>query len=185
MLLESKFDLASDERLRAAFDRLVEDIHGLEVAALENGNGLTQQKYEPAPIDSFADLTFPVDPKVQERAAQELKSVHSDLPLVSNEYVDGVLTYFQNRGRGFIENVLKLLEFDTCTVANGLEMLEVQDPSRGYTGPDVRALMPELGARVGIAVTSRMDTTSPGAGARQASTSSRRTGTCAPAGVRP
>ncbi len=41
-------------------------------------------------------------------------------------------------------------------------MLDVNDPSAGYTGPDIRALMPELGARVGIAVTARMDTTSPG-----------------------
>ncbi len=41
-------------------------------------------------------------------------------------------------------------------------MLDVNDPSAGYTGPDIRALMPELGARVGIAVTARMNTTSPG-----------------------
>lgn len=61
-----------------------------------------------------------------------------------------------------IANVKRLAEFDSPTVANGLEMLEVMDPSAGYTGPDIRALMPELGARVGIAVTARMDTTSPG-----------------------
>ena len=47
----------------------------------------------------------------------------------------------------------KLIEFDTPTVANGLEMLGVCDPTVGYTGPDVRALMPEMGVRVGIAVT--------------------------------
>ncbi|MBC8231133.1 RraA family protein [bacterium] len=61
-----------------------------------------------------------------------------------------------------IENIKKLVEFDTPTVANGLAMLEVQDPSAGYTGPDIRALMPELGVKVGIAVTARLDTTSPG-----------------------
>lgn len=58
--------------------------------------------------------------------------------------------------------ILRLLEFDTPTVANGLERLSVQDPSAGYTGPDVRALMAEMGVRVGIAVTARMDSTSPG-----------------------
>ena len=58
--------------------------------------------------------------------------------------------------------IMKLLEFDTPTVANGLERLGVRDPSTGYTGPDVRALTPALGRRVGIAVTARMDTTSPG-----------------------
>ena len=55
-----------------------------------------------------------------------------------------------------------LLDFDTPTVSNGLELLGVRDPSAGYTGPDVRALMPEMGVRVGIAVTARLDTTSPG-----------------------
>ena len=58
--------------------------------------------------------------------------------------------------------IAQLIEFDTPTVANGLELLGGRDPSIGYTGPDVRCLMPELGARVGIAVTARMDTTSPG-----------------------
>jgi 4-hydroxy-4-methyl-2-oxoglutarate aldolase len=60
------------------------------------------------------------------------------------------------------DSILKLAEFDTPTVANGLELLGVRDPSTGYAGPDVRAMMPQLGRRVGIAVTARMDTTSPG-----------------------
>jgi len=60
------------------------------------------------------------------------------------------------------EKILKLLEFDTPTVANGLEKLEVQDPSAGYTGPDVRALMPDMGPRIGVVVTARMDTTTAG-----------------------
>ena len=35
--------------------------------------------------------------------------MQSDLPLVSNDYVDGVLTYFQNRARGYITIVLRRL----------------------------------------------------------------------------
>jgi 4-hydroxy-4-methyl-2-oxoglutarate aldolase len=61
-----------------------------------------------------------------------------------------------------VDLIKKLLEFDTPTVSNGFDMLGVRDPSAGYTGPDVRALMPDFGARVGIAVTARMDTTTPG-----------------------
>jgi 4-hydroxy-4-methyl-2-oxoglutarate aldolase len=61
-----------------------------------------------------------------------------------------------------IDKIKKLLEFDTPTVANGLERLKVRDPSAGYTGPNVRALTPALGRQVGVAVTARMDTTSPG-----------------------
>ncbi|MCC6626822.1 MAG: RraA family protein [Chloroflexi bacterium] len=59
-------------------------------------------------------------------------------------------------------NVTRLVEFDSPTVANGLELLGLQDPTVGYAGPDVRALMPEMGVRVGIAVTARMDTTTAG-----------------------
>jgi 4-hydroxy-4-methyl-2-oxoglutarate aldolase len=61
-----------------------------------------------------------------------------------------------------LENVRRLMEFDTPTVANGVELLQYRDPSGGFMGPDVRALTPEMGVRVGIAVTARMDTTSPG-----------------------
>lgn len=61
-----------------------------------------------------------------------------------------------------IANIKRLTEFDTPTIANGLELLGVLDPTVGYTGPDVRALMPELGVRVGVAVTARMDTTTAG-----------------------
>jgi membrane-bound lytic murein transglycosylase D len=105
-LLESNFDIQGDDRLSAEFDKLVENVYGAEAAALERGDSLTQT-YEPAPIESFAGLTFPVDPRVKQQAQQELKSVRSDLPLVSNDYVDGVLTYFQGRGRKFVETVLE------------------------------------------------------------------------------
>jgi regulator of RNase E activity RraA len=60
------------------------------------------------------------------------------------------------------EKITRLVEFDTPTVANGLELLGAHDPTVGYAGPDVRALTPELGARVGVAVTARMDTTTAG-----------------------
>ena len=67
------------------------------------------RKDVPAPIESIAKLTFPVDPRVKQRVQQELQSVHSDLPLVSNDLVDGVMTYYLGRGRGFIQVILKRL----------------------------------------------------------------------------
>ena len=107
MLLESKFDVQNSSRLDEEFEKLVENTYGLEVATLENGDTLSQHEYEPAPIESFAGLTFPVDPRVRARVQRELQSVRSDLPLVSNDYVAGFLTYFQNRGQGFMERVLQ------------------------------------------------------------------------------
>ncbi len=60
------------------------------------------------------------------------------------------------------DQIKRLLDFDTPTIANGIELLAHRDPTVGYSGPDVRALMPDLGRRVGVAVTARMDTTSAG-----------------------
>jgi membrane-bound lytic murein transglycosylase D len=120
LLLSSNFDIQGDDRLSSEFDKRVEDIYSAEAAALERGDTWRAHNYEPAPIESFAGLTFPVDPKVKERAREELKYVRSDLPLVSNDYVDGVLTYFQNRGRGFIELVLKRVGLYQPIIAEAL-----------------------------------------------------------------
>ncbi len=107
ILLESRIKIRNNPRLQAEFQKLVQNTYGLEVATLQNGDSLSQHEYEPAPIESFAGLTFPVDPKVRKRIQQELLSVRSDLPLVSNDYVAGFLSYFQNRGQGFITRVLE------------------------------------------------------------------------------
>src|SRR5262249_30274249 len=69
--------------------------------------------------------------------------------------------YQETAGMNF-DKIKRLVEFDTPTVSNGLGRLGMRDPSAGYTGPDIRALTPEMGARVGVAVTARLDTTSPG-----------------------
>jgi membrane-bound lytic murein transglycosylase D len=108
-LLESKLDVQGDDRLSGEFDKLVEDVYAAEAAALERGDTLSPHNYVPSPLESFSGLTFPVDPRIKEQAQQEVKAVRSDLPLVSNDYVDGVLTYFQNRGRGYITTALKRL----------------------------------------------------------------------------
>ena len=107
LLLQSDPVLRDDDRVSEEFEKLVENISGAEATALEHGDTLSPHNYVPAPIESFSGLTFPVDPRIKERAQEELKSVRSDIPLVSNEFVDGVLTYLQHHGRGFVEMILK------------------------------------------------------------------------------
>jgi membrane-bound lytic murein transglycosylase D len=109
LLLQSKINLASNDRLRNEFEKLAENIHSLEVAAVEHGDVLSEQRYEPAPIDSFSGLTFPVDPNVHARVQQEIGLVTSDLPLVSNDIVDGVITYLQGKGAGYTRLALTRL----------------------------------------------------------------------------
>jgi hypothetical protein len=128
-LLESKLDVQGDDRLSGEFDKLVEDVYAAEAAALERGDTLSPHNYVPPPLESFSGLTFPVDPRIKQRAQQELKAVRSDLPLVSNDYVDGVLTYFQNRGRGYITTALKRLGIYQPLIS---DMLRKEDSSGPY-----------------------------------------------------
>ena len=107
LLLESGMDVQNNSRLKVEFNKLVENTFGLETSTSANGDSLSQHDYEPPPIESFAGLTFPVDPKVRQRAEQELISVRSDLPLVTNDYVASFLTYFQNGGQGYIKTILQ------------------------------------------------------------------------------
>ena len=106
LLLSSGLDIRGDDRLNAEFERLVENTYDLEIAALQRGSSMSSHAYEPAPLESFAGLTFPVDPNVRERAQHEVASVQSDLPLTSNDYVSGALTYLQDHARHYIERVL-------------------------------------------------------------------------------
>jgi len=106
-LLQSGLDIQGEERLSSEFDKIVENVYSVEAASLERGDALSLHNYEPTPLESFSGLTFPVDPRTKRRVQEELESVHSDLPLVSNDAVDGVITYLQNHGRGYIENVIR------------------------------------------------------------------------------
>jgi membrane-bound lytic murein transglycosylase D len=105
-LLGSGFDLSSDDRLQHELDRILEGVNGLELAALQQGDGFSEQKSEPAPIDEANEVTPSVDLNVKAKAEAELKSTHSDLPLVMTDPVAGYINYFSSRGRGTIEHAL-------------------------------------------------------------------------------
>jgi membrane-bound lytic murein transglycosylase D len=105
LMVESPLDIRSDDRLQNEFDKLVEGINGLELVALKEGDGFTEQRSEPAPIDEANEVTFPIDPNLKAKAAEELKSTSSDLPLVLNDAVASYINYFSNGGgRGFLEH---------------------------------------------------------------------------------
>lgn len=109
LLLESSPDIGGRERLNSEIDKLAEDIHSIELSSLERGDTSPLHQYVPAPIESFAGLTFPVDPNVKQRVQEEVQSVRSDLPLVSNEYVAGLINFFQShpRGQEFIRKIIQ------------------------------------------------------------------------------
>ncbi|HUR36877.1 MAG TPA: LysM peptidoglycan-binding domain-containing protein [Terriglobales bacterium] len=98
-LMEGPVDVGADERLQRQFRKIVDNVHQLEMAALKEGDGFTEQKAEPAPIDEANDVTFPVDPEVTAKAQAELKGIRSDIPLVINDYVASYLNFFSTRGK--------------------------------------------------------------------------------------
>jgi membrane-bound lytic murein transglycosylase D len=106
MLVKGKVGVHDDERLQAEFDKVVEAVHDLEMQALKEGDGFTEQKAEPAPIDEANEATFPVDPNVKAKAEAELRVTKSDLPLIMTDQVAGFINYFSTRGRGTIEHAL-------------------------------------------------------------------------------
>jgi membrane-bound lytic murein transglycosylase D len=106
VLLLSGQDIRNNERLQAEFEKLVEGVNNLEMIALQQGDGFTEQKAEPAPIDEANEITFPIDPNIKARAEVEMRGIKSDLPLVLNDEVARYISYFSSRGRGTLEHAL-------------------------------------------------------------------------------
>ena len=106
LLLGSSLDVRSDERLQQEFDRVLDGVNGLELQALQAGDGFAEQKSEPAPIDEANEVTYPVDPNLKAKAEAEVAATHSDLPLMMTDPVAGYISYFSTRGRGTLERAL-------------------------------------------------------------------------------
>jgi membrane-bound lytic murein transglycosylase D len=106
LLMNSSLDIRSDERLQREFDRVVDGVNGLELQALQEGDGFNEPQSEPAPIDEANDVTPPADPSVLAKAEAQLKQTHSDLPLMMTDQVAGYISYFSGRGRGTLERAL-------------------------------------------------------------------------------
>ena len=100
-LLESKLDIRSDDRLEKEFDRMVEGVNHLDLG--DSFSDSEAQKSEPAPIDETNGITPSADPNVRAKAQADIKSTHSDLPLMMTDQVAGYISYFSNRGRGSFE----------------------------------------------------------------------------------
>lgn len=107
-ILLSGFDLQSDSRLEALFSHIVDTVHGYELSAFRAGDGFSEPPSEPAPIDEIAEMTFPVDPRLKDRAEKELHAVSHDLPLTINDTVLSYVNFFQTpRGKAIVEGGLR------------------------------------------------------------------------------
>src|SRR5580658_1347432 len=107
-LLTSGYDPNSDPKLSELFHRVVDTVYGYELQAFRAGDGFQEAPAVPAPIDEVAEMTFPVDPRLKERAELAAKNISHDLPLTVNDQVLSFLNFFQTpRGRAIVETGLR------------------------------------------------------------------------------
>ncbi|MGB7280886.1 MAG: transglycosylase SLT domain-containing protein [Candidatus Acidiferrum sp.] len=107
-MLESGYDPNSDPKLSELFHRVVDSVYNDELQAFREGDGFQEAPAVPAPIDEVAEMTFPVDPRLKERAEEAAKNISHDLPLTVNDEVLSFLNFFQTpRGRAIVETGLR------------------------------------------------------------------------------
>jgi membrane-bound lytic murein transglycosylase D len=107
-MLESGYDVYGDAKLSELFHRVVDTVYADELQAFRAGDGFQEAPAVPAAIDEVADMTFPVDPRLKERAEEVAKNLSHDLPLTVNDEVLGFLNFFQTpRGRAIVETGLR------------------------------------------------------------------------------
>lgn len=107
-MLESGYDPNSDPRLKELFQQVTDKVYTYELQAFRAGDGFSEAPAVPAAIDEVAEMTFPMDPKLKERAEDVAKNVSHDLPLTVNDVVASYLNFFQTpRGRTIVETGLR------------------------------------------------------------------------------
>src|SRR5690242_1087274 len=107
-MLESGYDLNGDARLSELFHRVLDTVYADELQAFRAGDGFQEAPAVPAPSDEVAEMTFPVDPRLKERAEEAAKNLSRDLPLTVNDEVLSFLNFFQTpRGRAIVETGLR------------------------------------------------------------------------------
>jgi membrane-bound lytic murein transglycosylase D len=99
LMLSSGIDIRGNQQLSDEFDHIVDQVNGLEMEALKQGNGFVP-KEEITPAEAASDVTFAVDPNLVAKARAELATTKSDLPLVMNDYVAAYINFFAYTQKG-------------------------------------------------------------------------------------
>ena len=111
-LLASGLDLDADPRLSELYHHIIDTVSLDELEAFRAGDGFTEQKSTPAPIDEIAEEPIPqpelVDPNLRGRAEGEVGDIAHDLPLTVNDPVLAYLNFFKtSRGSAIVETGLR------------------------------------------------------------------------------
>ena len=97
----------ADNRARIRFDRLVEQISALELAALVRGDGFTERPTEPASIDEILALSTLAPAEVTQLTADAVATAFErddhDIPIPLNSRVLGYVELYRSRLKTSIE----------------------------------------------------------------------------------
>jgi len=99
LMLSSGLDVKADPELEDEFNKIIDQVNGLEMEALKQGNGFVP-RVEETPADVASDVTFTVDPNLVAKATAELATTKSDLPLMMNDYVAAFINFFAYTQKG-------------------------------------------------------------------------------------
>ncbi len=99
VLLSAPEDSATRVPVDKKLEELVDAIHRLDLAGLGAGDTASEPGFAKPPLEDLEPLTFPVDPALKDKVAEELRATASQLPL---QITDPVLSYinFFSTGRG-------------------------------------------------------------------------------------
>jgi membrane-bound lytic murein transglycosylase D len=112
VLLNAPGGARTEPRLREQFDRLVDKISALEVAALATGDGFAEKPAEPASIDELLELSATFDepaptPAITATVETDLAQTSHDIPIPLNQRVLGYVELFQTRLRSYLQDGLQ------------------------------------------------------------------------------
>ena len=85
------------------FEDLIRLIHRYDVDSLGSGLSLESPVFVQSSLPEILDLTFPIDPRLKDRALAQVAATSSQLPLAVNDAVLSYINYFTSeRGRKII-----------------------------------------------------------------------------------
>ena len=106
----SQFDLFSHPEIEQAYYVLLSQIEKWELQALIDPTELELPEFELTPSDEIAELnlfSIEVDPNLKELVNEDLLTTRFDIPVVLNDSVLRFLNYYQQQGRGIMEQGLR------------------------------------------------------------------------------
>lgn len=112
VLIESPYGGRTEPRIREEFDRLVDRISTYEVRSLAQGDGFTEQQYEPASIDELLAVSATMVPPLPSVALTEsvkfdIQTGEHDIPIPLNDRVLSFIELFQGRLHDFLDEGLR------------------------------------------------------------------------------